>query len=352
MTIVHLSSSLGIGGAAMMILEMSKLSMKKSRTIVFSISENNSLEHRFKDENIEYYFLNINSFRNKSLSNGLKALHQKLNDIDDEIIFHCHQFHGFVLGFLYNLIFKKHPIIFTLHSTDIKDMKRKLLLYVTKRFRKFDIIFSRNTKQWYLKNNIVIPNGVDFGKLEGVAKRSYTKSDKFSFLFLGRLSKEKNPLFMISAALQLKGKQVNNFIFDVVGDGNQMKELKESINKHNLSKHFNLYGFQRNIPEYLIKSHCLILPSLREGMPVVLIEAAATKLPVIATPVGSIPEILNTSNGYISKLGDFVENMISVMMNYNDALDKSEKLYLKTKKIFDIKAVYENHLSLYKSLIK
>jgi glycosyltransferase involved in cell wall biosynthesis len=350
MVVIHLSSSLGIGGAAMMILELTKQSDGIIRTVVFSISSNNSLEEKFKDSNIEYYFLNITSFKNKSLLKGLKKLNIIIKNLDDNAIFHCHQFHGFILGFLYNLFYSNKPIVFTLHTTNVKDIKRKILLYITKPFRKIDIIFSKNTKQWYLKNNAIIPNGVDFKELENEFERSYSKLKEFSFLYLGRLSQEKNPLFMISAALQLKERNVKNFIFDVVGDGKLMEELKQLISKHKLSKYFNLLGFQKNIKKYLIKSHCLIIPSQREGMPVVLIEAAAVKLPIIATPVGSIPDIINSENGYLCPIDNFVETMVNVISNYKTALEKAEQLYLDTKNVFDIRQVYQEHVKLYKSI--
>lgn len=350
MVVIHLSSSLGIGGAAMMILELTKQTNKVDRTIVFSISSNNTLENKFKEFNIEYYFLNITSFRNKSLLKGLKKLNKSIKDLDDDIILHCHQFHGFMLGFLYNIFYSNKPLVFTLHTTNVKDIKRKILLYITKPFRKIDIIFSKNTKQWYLKNNAIIPNGVDFKELETELVRSYSGTDEFSFLYLGRLSKEKNPLFMISAALQLKKRNVKHFIFDVVGDGILMEELKQLISEHKLSQYFNLWGFQKNIKKFLIKSHCLILPSQREGMPVVLIEAAAIKLPIIATPVGSIPDIINSENGYLCSIDNFVETMVSVINNYETALKRAEQLYIETKNIFDIKQVYQEHIKLYKSI--
>src|SRR5690606_5726044 len=131
------------------------------RTIVISINSENTLEEKFKSHNIEYHFLNITSFKNSSLKKGLKQLNSIIRDLDN-CVFHCHQFHGFILGMLYNFFFKKCPIIFTLHSSTIEEANRRIILFLTKPFRKIDIIFSKNAAKWFLKNNAIIPNGVDF----------------------------------------------------------------------------------------------------------------------------------------------------------------------------------------------
>jgi len=95
----------------------------------------------------------------------------------------------------------------------------------------------------------------------------------------------------------------------------------------------------------------LILPSHWEGMPVVLLEAAAAKLPIIATAVGSIPDFLNNSNASIASLTDFPKAMKNNFQNYNDAVLKSNALYEEIKTVFNIEKVYESHLRLYESLV-
>lgn len=350
MTIIHLSSSLGGGGAEQMVLQLSKKSNLNLRTIVISISNDNELESQFKENGIEYYFLNITSFKNKTIIDGIIKLHNILCNVTDGV-FHCHQFHGFLLGFIYNLKYKSIPIIFTLHSSVVEAFNRKVFLFLTKPFRKIDVIFSKNARLWYLKNTAIIPNGIEIKSFAYDGNRSYNPNDTFSFLYLGRLSREKNPLYMITAANHLLRQGIDNFVFTVVGKGNLYNELIQQIEEHHLKKHFNLLGFQNNIQQILIESHCLILPSLWEGMPMVIIEAAAAKLPIVTTPVGSIPDILDLSNSYLSTLDNFYKSMIEVIQNYNNALLKTEKLFQEIQESYTISKVYDKHLYLYNSLI-
>ena len=86
-------------------------------------------------------------------------------------------------------------------------------------------------------------------------------------------------------------------------------------------------------------------------MPVVLIEAAATKLPILSTPVGSIPDFLNKTNATVCNLVDFPSNMLHIMDNYALSYQKAKILYSELKEHFDINNVYKKHLELYKSLI-
>lgn len=349
MTIVHISSSLGGGGAEQMVLQLAKCSTPDIKTIVFSISNDNTLEPKFKAHHIAYHFLNITSFKNSSLKKGLQKVHNILKDVDDAV-FHCHQYHSAILGTLYSQFYKKTPIIFTLHSSTIEIYRRKVILFLTKPFRKKDIVFSNNAKQWYLKNSVIIPNGVDFNELSIQSSRVASVNTRFSFLFLGRLSDEKNPLFMISAAKQLINAGILNFVFDVVGEGKLKSKLLEEITSENLESHFNIHGFQSEIKPFLKSAHCLILPSKWEGMPMVIIEAAAAKLPIISTPVGSIPDFLNNTNAYLSDLETFHESIIDCIQNYNKAFQKTEILYREMTSVYDIDSVYKAHLKLYKSV--
>nr|WP_321226057.1 glycosyltransferase [uncultured Psychroserpens sp.] len=350
MTIIHLSSSLGGGGAEQMVLQLAKKSTPHIKTLVFSVSKDNTLEAQFKAQNIECHFLNVTSFKNGTLIQGVKKLHEIINSLED-VVFHSHQYHGFLIGLLYNLFYKKKPIVFTLHSSTIESASRRLILFLTKPFRKVDIIFSSNAQKWFLKKGKIIPNGVDFDQLSIQKTREQEITKPFVFLFLGRLSDEKNPLYMVTAANQLLRNGITSFIFDVVGEGNQKTELLRLISSEGLENYFNILGFKSNIKPYLEASNCLILPSKWEGMPMVIIEAAAAKLPIIATPVGSIPDFLNNKNAYVSEIEEFHNAMVTCIQDYKKALLKTEVLYSEIKSKYNIDNVYQTHLNLYKCVI-
>ena len=350
MIVVHINIGLGGGGAEHIILELAKRgNLDNIKTIVIAISDIKQIESKFIEQNIEIHYLNVNSF--KSFFSGLKKLNSILNPYED-IILHCHMVHGLIMGVFYRLSYRKLPIIFTLHNILVEHLYRRVFLFLTIPIREIDINFSESSNKWYLKPVHVIANGVDFERFELNKTRRYNKeTDKFVFLFLGRIEEQKNPLHLIKLVSKLKNCVKNTFEIHIVGDGLLRSELEGLIIKNNFQSHIKILGFQPDIEDIMKNSHCLILPSLWEGLPISLIEASASKLPIITTPVGSIPEYFNNSNCYIAELSSFHLSMHEVMLNYEEATNRAEKLYLDNKSIFDIESVYQKHKAIYTNLV-
>lgn len=171
------------------------------------------------------------------------------------------------------------------------------------------------------------------------------KPPLFTCVFIGRLSPEKNPLFLIDIARSLAPE--HNFIIRVAGDGPQRKELESAISDEKLQKHFVIHGYVDDVTTLLAESHCLLIPSLWEGMPLVLLEAGAAGIPVIATPVGNIPALLTNENGYVGETGLFTSMITRVMDNYGDALIKARRLMKEVMDHYSIEEVYKQHRAIY-----
>ncbi|WP_067149408.1 glycosyltransferase family 4 protein [Pseudotamlana agarivorans] len=351
MTILHLLIGLDGGGAEHMVLELANQSQKAGhKAIVVALSHRDLILHKFKEKKIDCYFINITSL--KSLFDGLKKLKQIHLTNGKEIIFHCHMFHGLFMGLMYKILVKNIPITFTMHTNSVKQLYRKIILFISKPMRCADIIFSQNSKKWYLRNDCIIPNGVDLSKFTPIEKSNQLENTPFIFLFLGRLNTPKNPLFLIQLIQELVKRNHTNFLINIVGDGDLREKLEKAIDDNSVSQYIKLNGFKKDVSSFLTHANCLIIPSLWEGMPVSIIEAGASKLPVISTPVGSIPDFLNNDNAYLLELTKFHEGMISVMENYGKALEKGELLYKLVKSEYDIKKIATEHMELYKNAMK
>lgn len=348
MTIVHLNIGLGGGGAEHMILEMAKRSHNDGiNTIVCGITDNDQIEYKFKDAHIEFHYLGVNSF--SKFFKGLSALKKILRSHQD-IVLHCHMFHALIIGVFYRLFVRKVPIVFTLHNILVEEVYRRFILFFTKPFRQADINFSKSGSKWYLKPIHVISNGVDFDSFKLLNERNISDETPFEFLFLGRIEEQKNPLIIPDLALKLIDKGYNDFIINIAGNGDMRSDLETLIKKNKLENHIKILGFQKDVKALLNKAHCMIMPSLWEGLPISLIEASANKLPIITTPVGSIPDFFNDSNAYLVDCDSFHIAMISVMNDYEKAKKKANKLFEDNKAEFDIDSVYKKHIELYKSV--
>jgi glycosyltransferase involved in cell wall biosynthesis len=130
----------------------------------------------------------------------------------------------------------------------------------------------------------------------GVAKANIEVHEKnliggFKILFVGRLEEVKGIRELALALKNLDDRKVS-FICNILGDGELRGWLDQYLRANNLKSKVFLHGVVGNVHQFMADSDVLILPSLREPLGNVIIEAAHHKLPVIASGVDGIPEIV------------------------------------------------------------
>lgn len=122
-------------------------------------------------------------------------------------------------------------------------------------------------------------------------------------LFLGRIGERKGVFDLIRAADRLRDTDVRFFI---AGDGD-VEGAKAAIRAADLMNKVEVLGWvdNRQVVELLWRSDLYALPSYDEGLPMGILEAMAAGLPIIATPVGGIPDaVIDGANGYLIEPGD------------------------------------------------
>lgn len=135
----------------------------------------------------------------------------------------------------------------------------------------------------------VIPNGVDLGKFSN-NNSQFSNGIETILITTSRLV-EKNGVGDVVEALKLLPESVR---FRILGVGPLETELRARVEKLGLESRVEFVGFvsQADVPEHLSRADIFIRPSLSEGQGISFIEAMAAGLPVIATPVGGIPDFL------------------------------------------------------------
>jgi glycosyltransferase involved in cell wall biosynthesis len=124
------------------------------------------------------------------------------------------------------------------------------------------------------------------------------EGDRLRLLFLGRLSEEKG-LQDLLQGLQKARLRVPVHL-DVVGDGPLRSTLEKRAAGNTGSTSVRFWGHQRDIVPFLQKSHAVVMPSHREGMPMSALEALAFGRPLLASEVGGLPDLVKTGqNGWL-----------------------------------------------------
>jgi glycosyltransferase involved in cell wall biosynthesis len=139
-----------------------------------------------------------------------------------------------------------------------------------------------------------------------VARRAH--SSALVLLHIGRLSRERGICHLIDAVKLIKDRSPRDVRLVIVGSGSEEEHLRARVRNLGLSDRVIFKGYVpygRETMELYRDADVFVLPSLTEGVPKVLLESLAQGIPVIATTVGGVPEIVrNEENGILIRPGD------------------------------------------------
>jgi glycosyltransferase involved in cell wall biosynthesis len=140
-------------------------------------------------------------------------------------------------------------------------------------------------------------------------------------LFIGRLAAVKGVPLLLQAVAAVKARHPD-LTLTIVGDGPDRSRLEAQAAKLGLSGTASFVGYQAQhaVAELLETSDALVLPSFAEGVPVVLMEAMASRVPVIASRVAGIPELVEDGvSGYVVPPGDVTTLIARLDLLLSDA---------------------------------
>lgn len=120
---------------------------------------------------------------------------------------------------------------------------------------------------------------------------------------IGRLNPEKGQRVFLEAMREVTAK-CPDAIALIVGDGQERHALERYSREHGLADVVVFTGYRENMSDYYGVLDLLVVPSLSEGLPNAVLEAMSFGIPVVATRVGGVPEIINGHNGVLVAPGD------------------------------------------------
>ncbi len=268
-------------------------------------------------------------------------------------IVHMHLGYGLLMQALSGV---RAPTIYTHHNTVFK--------FPTALFRLFDTFVDRyvaicDACDALLAKHVrrpitLIHNGVPATFGQAPARATMPRDVKV--LSVGNLSAQKDYPSLIAAAAALVpcfAAQGRRITFAIAGEGGERPALEADIAARGLGDHVQLLGARRDIAALMADADLLVLASRYEGLPITLIEAAMSALPVVATDVGGCGDIVaDGGNGLLvppgepGRLADAVANLLSDEARYvafsATALHRAER--------FTLAACTDAHLRLYEEV--
>jgi len=152
----------------------------------------------------------------------------------------------------------------------------------------------------------VIPNGIDNTIFKKISSNNHSidlsiKKRDNMLIFVGNFRPVKGLKYLIYA-MKLINEQSRDVGLILIGDGEKRLELEKLVKTLDLSEYIFFIGKVSNeqIPKYMHNSDIFVLPSLSEGLPLVILEAFASGLPIVASKVGGLPSIIKDGeNGFL-----------------------------------------------------
>jgi glycosyltransferase involved in cell wall biosynthesis len=178
-------------------------------------------------------------------------------------------------------------------------------------------------------------------------------SDAVVFTCVGRLEPQKNPLLLLQAFAELRDPRAHLVLS---GEGSLREQLRAYARTYNLCDRVHLIGKQNNVPRILAAADVFVLSSNWEGNPLAVMEAMAAGLPVIATQVGGVPELVqSTEQGLLVPASDrvgFAEAMKTLLNDAEIRRAMGRAAQTRAMREFRVERMVESYANLYHETVQ
>ena len=306
-TICQVVHSLHIGGAELLVTELSRALRDRFRFVFACLDSDGPLADQLRDEGHIVEVLNRQAGVDWQCGRRLARFLREQN----VVAVHAHQYTPFFYSLLARGLGRQPPIVFTEHGRQYPDHPRlkrivcnRLLLRVHDR-----VIAVGEAVRSALIANEGIPasrvevlfNGVRLEPyraaandlaLRAAVRRELGLSDSdFVVAQVARLNALKDHA-TAARTIARTTHQAANIRWLIVGDGEQRGALEAAVQNHGIGHVTKLLGTRRDMPRLLAAADACLLSSISEGIPLTLIEAMAARLPVVSTDVGGVAEVV------------------------------------------------------------
>ena len=370
--IVHIRDSSGIFGAERVILTLAKnIDRTKFNLTILCLKRGDGGSDRLITEahrhGIGVWNINVRGRLDMGAINRIRALFTR----EGVSLFHSHDFKSDFYGLLASLGTGIKRVATAHGSTRDSFLKRCYLFFNEMLiYPHFDriIAVSQDLRDYLTHKRlsrekvVVIQNGLDISllQLDEISDNSSQgplriPSGHVVFSVIGRLFPDKGHRFFLEAFASLRKKTPHIYGL-IVGDGPARQDIAELIEKLKLADAVKLCGVRSDMKSIYALTDFLIIPSLREGLPYVLLEAMASKVLVVATSVGDIPFLIKDGKtGFLVPAGDvqsLKKRMEDLLADPRRSAEMAEVAFTHVTKKFSAEIMVSETEKLYNKLLR
>lgn len=313
------------GGESHLLTLLSKLDRSRFEPVVIALSDGEMI-NRLNAMGIRNYVVKSRLPFNFLVWKKMKKI-LKDNSVD---IIHTHGARA-LSNIIYPASALKIPVVHTVHGWSFHDYlpawKRRLRIKGEKFLTgktKMNIVVSESNKKIGIKelgdfSCRVVNNGVDlavYNRLDkglGIRKEFNIPEKAVVVSFVARFIHDKNPLPLIRAFKKVQQSYPEMYML-MVGDGPARAEAVRLADELAVSNHIFFPGFRSDVPAILAASDIFCLPSIKEGLPVSLIEAMAMGNAAVATAVqGCTDVVTDETDGLLVKLENLERDICTAL---------------------------------------
>jgi glycosyltransferase involved in cell wall biosynthesis len=302
MRILLLSTSMGMGGADQQILILARAMRARGHDVrIVALAPLGPMGLEAQQEGMQVESLELR----KSVTDIPRILRLvRLVRAWRPDVLHSHMVHANVLAGAVRPLTRVPVLISTIHSiNDGGPVHMAAYRLTSPQVDRFTII-SRLAAERYVAIGAVpaqrlqvVPNAVDTDRIlshpqaRAALRGELGLGDEFVWLAVGRFEEAKDYPTMIAAFARLAAARPTSQLL-LVGKGSLQENVEALLRANGLEQRVRFLGVRRDVPELMSAADGYVLSSAWEGMPVVLLEAAAVELPVVATQVGGVSEVV------------------------------------------------------------
>lgn len=280
-------------------------------------------------------------------------------------VLHAHMVHANLLARLSRLLVRIPTVISTMHNQDEGSQWRYLAYRLTDRLSDVTTTVSQVAMTEAVRRGAVprgairlVPNGISTGEyVRDPLIRERTRSslglgERFTWLAVGRMVEAKGYADMVAAFGRVHERYPDAALL-VAGAGPLEGSIREMIRHASLEQAVSLLGLRSDVPALMQAADAFVMSSKWEGLPMVILEAAASSMPIVATDVGgSRDAILDGISGHVTQAGrpEAVARAMCQVMNLTtserEAMGEAGRMH--TLRTFEIERVADTWEELYR----